>query len=124
MSVLEVCAIILALAMASIAVSAVVGLIRLTTLSRDAERALGRIETTLSAVDRMLSDSHEVIRDVRRVETRVRENMNILLDQVEPPIRTIAALIGATRSGLAAWLHNGHDRNARHAPSELERRSP
>lgn len=97
------------MSLATIAVaSAVVGLtaalvaVRLQPLARNAERLLESGRELLVRLERITDDAEAMLKDARRVEHRIARSADLILDQVEPPLRVVPALMSGLRAGVAA----------------------
>jgi hypothetical protein len=107
MSILEVCAVVVAASMALVATSVVVGLIGFGRLRRRLDDMMNRLHSSLSSTDRLLEDVDGIVGNLRRLETRLQSNVEVVLNQVEPPVRTAAAVLAGVRSGLSSLLRGG-----------------
>lgn len=113
------------MSLATIAVaSAVVGLtaalvaVRLQPLARNAERLLESGRDLLVRLERITDDAEAMLKDARRVEHRIARSADLILDQVEPPLRVVPALMSGLRAGVAALF------TGRSAPSASPSRPP
>jgi uncharacterized protein YoxC len=90
----------------------VIGL-RIVSLSRSVEAWLVETRAALARLDAGLEEIREVAQGAQRLERRVSGVVEPLLDQVEPPVRTVASVIGAVRTGFGALLRGAGSRGGK-----------
>lgn len=119
MTVLEWSAIIAALSMAVIATAIVAALWRAIPLWKRLDATLTEARRALQRMRQVTREIQHLSRDVRRLEHRVSRTAHGLLDQVEPPLKLVGALIAGARSGFSAWTRaSNDDANGNHLKSK------
>jgi hypothetical protein len=84
-------------------------------LARRGRVVLHRSDRTLRRLNRVAGDLEYVSHDFRVMEARVARTAHALLDQIDPPLRVLSAVLTGTRAGIGAlFSHNGDGRSARH----------
>jgi hypothetical protein len=107
MTILEASAITMAASLAVMATTFVIGLVGFARLRRRLDDVMTRLHLTLSSTHRLLDEAGLIVRNLRHLESRVQTNVDVVLDQVEPPIRVAAALLSALRTGVTSLFRNG-----------------
>jgi hypothetical protein len=115
MTLMEFLVAVIALAAVVVSVCVVMTVRRMFPLARKWRVLLTRSNRTLLRLNRVAVDMEEVSRDLRLIESRVSHSAHGLLDQVEPALRMLGALLTGARTSLDALFHsNGNGRFARH----------
>lgn len=91
---------VMAASCAAVAIAIVVVARRTLPLLRRMTAAVAELRATLERVQRIATEAEAVARDARVTEARVATTVNGLLDQVEPPIRTLTAALAGVRAGV------------------------
>lgn len=121
MSTLEVCAVVVAASSIVIAAASVTGLASLRRLRRQLETMGAYTNRTLVRLNGIAANLDGIVRDGRRLETRVHAAMDVLLDEIEPPLRLVRAVLAGTRTGLAALTRSSANGIRMRGRSEPER---
>jgi hypothetical protein len=127
MTVIEVSILIVAIASVAFTAAAIIALVRLLRLWSRADLLLRDARETLRRLDVVAAELAESSRDAARVRRRVTSTANRLLDEVEPPIRQVAAILSGLRVGLGALFGpspNGSARPGRTAEKPLRTEEP
>lgn len=89
---------------AAIAITTLVVASRLMPLLRRLDEAAVELRAVLERLRHVATDLESVSRDARYTGSRVSDSVHRLLDQAEPPLRTLAAAIAGARAGLSALV--------------------
>jgi len=119
MSIYEACMTVIALSAGAIALAAWVVLARVLPVLRRVEILAADAATSLQRLNGIAADLEGVVRDARRLEKRVSNTAGVLLDQVEPPVRVVSALLAGARAGVGSLFSSG-GRRAATGGSQLE----
>jgi hypothetical protein len=103
MSTIEVSLLALTVITAVVGVLAIVITVRLVPLLRAYEALARDAREALDRFDHIAGDLERVSGDMRRIERRVAGSVDRVMDQVEPPIRTLAALMAGVRGAARAF---------------------
>jgi len=106
MSIAEVCLMIMATTAVAIAAIMATFVVRVTASLRRAETLSDEATRSLRRLTALIGSTTEVVADVARVERRVGRVANVLLDEVEPPLRQAAAVLSGVRAGWGAWVRS------------------
>jgi hypothetical protein len=68
--------------------------------SKRVEPAIANLERISEHAARIAEQVEDMARVARQVEGRVAGTAGVVLDQIEPPIRTLAAVIAGVRAGV------------------------
>ncbi len=101
-----------ALAAVATAIATIVLVRRLLPLIRRTDELARNANATVVRLEGVTREAEAMVHGARSVESRVTSTVHGLLDQVEPPLRTLGSLVAAVRAGAAVWL------NARGRPSD------
>lgn len=104
MSTIEVFLLALTVVAVIVGVLAVVITVRLVPLLRAYEALARDAQGALDRFDRIAGDLERVSGDLRRIERRVAGSVDRVMDQVEPPIRTLAAVMAGVRGAARAFV--------------------
>lgn len=107
MTVIEICMVTIAVASAVVGVTAALLAVRLQPVLRRSETVLDNTRDLLVRLERATGDVESILRDARRVENRIARSADRILDEVEPPLRLIPALLSGVRATVAAFVR-GH----------------
>lgn len=102
MGLAEVSLLILSAAAVIIAIAVVIVVAHVLPLLARVDTLVGEANATLQRVNRITGDVEGVVRDVRQLESRVNRSLGTVLDQVEPPLRLLSAVLAGARAGVAA----------------------
>jgi len=88
----------------------VVVLLRLRAVAKKADPIVEQVRGTAEHVQAIARSVEQMVDNVRRVEERITGVASQLVDQVEPPVRTFAALLAGVRAGVTRLVHasDGH----------------
>ena len=103
-------------------IGALVAAVRVKALMQKAESLLATTHEIAEHANRIAARVEEMADDARRVEGRVAGTADQVLDQIEPPIRQVAALVAGVRAGLGRLLDRRS--NSRHDGSNDSPRTP
>jgi uncharacterized protein YoxC len=104
MTVTEIALVAIAVAMFAIAVSMVVLVLRVLPVFDRAQLLLRRSSATLARMQRIAGDLQDMTRDARALEGRVSRTAHALLDQLEPPLRMLAAIMAGVRTAVSVLI--------------------
>jgi hypothetical protein len=104
MDILEASVVVIALSAGAFVLAVWIVLVRVLPLLRRMEILAADAATTLYRLNSIAADLEGVVRDARRLELRVSNTAGVLLDQIEPPVRLVSALLAGTRTGLGSLL--------------------
>jgi hypothetical protein len=116
MSTIEVSVILLTAIAAVVGVLAVVVTVRLVPVLRAYEALARDARETLGRIDRIAGDLERTSGDMSRIERRVAGSLDRVMDQVEPPIRTVAALIAGVRGAARVLIGGRRPKEGREDP--------
>ena len=102
MSILEVSVAVIALSAVAFALAVWIVLAHVLPVLKRMEILAADAATTLHRLNGIAADLEGVAHDARRLEMRVSNTAGVLLDQLEPPVRVVSALLaGLERDRLA-----------------------
>ena len=104
MSILEVSVVVIALSAVAFALAVWIVLAHVLPVLKRMEILAADAATTLHRLNGIAADLEGVVHDARRLEMRVSNTAGVLLDQLEPPVRVVSALLAGTRTGLSSLL--------------------
>lgn len=104
MTVLEACAIALAISAGIVAVACVVGLVTLWRARRRVEAMSLQAYRTLVRLGAVAGELEAVAQRAQRLEKRVHRTAERVLDELEPALMLLSAGMAAVRAGLTSWV--------------------
>ena len=109
MTVLEMCAVAVAISSGIVAATAVAGLVSLWRLRRRVEAMSAQTYNILGRLNAVAGDLESIVRRARRLERRVHHGVDLLLDGIEPLLLVVSTAIAAARTGLTSWMNSRPD---------------
>lgn len=106
MTIMELSVAVVALSALATGIAVVIGVSHLLPLIRDAGVLLRDANQTVLRINRIAEDAEIVVRDARKLETRLSATVGGVLDNIEPPLRWAGALKTAIRIGAVALLRS------------------
>ncbi len=104
MSMIDACLVVIAVSAGAFALAVWIALVHTLPLLKRLGFLAADAATTLQRLNGIAADLEGLVRDARRLEKRVSNTAGVLLDQVEPPLRLVSALLAGTRTGLGSLL--------------------
>ena len=130
MSLIETCLLIVAVSAAAVAVATLVALGRLLKLWASTNLLLGDLREVIGRLNTIAAELEQTTIATRDVRRRVTQTANRILDEVEPPVRQITAILSGIRVGLGALFGSstngsqGHSESATRAEAPFDRTTP
>lgn len=106
MTVIETCMVTIAMASAVVGVTAVLVAVRLGSVVQRTELVLDSTRQALMRLESATADIEAILKDARRVESRIARSADRILDEVEIPLRVVPALMSGIRAGIASMFRN------------------
>lgn len=106
MTVIETCLVTIAMASAVVGVTAVLLAVRLGSVMQRAEIVLDSTRQVLVRLESSTTEIESILKDARRVESRIARSADRILDEVEIPLRIVPALMSGVRAGIASMFRN------------------
>ena len=100
MTVTAIALVVIALCQLAWLIGAIVAATRLRALMRKAEPLIEKSHEIAGHVNRIAARVEDMAEVARRVEGRVAGTADRMLDQIEPPIRQVAAVVAGVRAGV------------------------
>jgi hypothetical protein len=83
---------------------AIVAMVRVRALARRVEPIIENVQRVSEHATHVVQQVEDMARVARQVEARVAGTADLVLNQIEPPIRTFAAALAGLRAGVGKFL--------------------
>jgi len=99
----------------------VVVLLQLRAVAKKADPIIEQVRGTAENVKAMSHNVERMVENIRRVEERITGMASRVVDQVEPPVRTFAALLAGVRAGINTLVHASNGQPHTNHPNAMRR---
>jgi uncharacterized protein YoxC len=110
MTVTDVSLLVIAICQVVWLVGFIVAALQLRKVAKKVDPIVEQVRGTAENVKTMSHHVEQMVENVKRVEERITGVASRVVDQVEPPVKTFAALLAGVRAGINRLVHasNGH----------------